>query len=597
MKHHKRYSRTIFKQLLFFSVVTSILPIAIISAILFTKIEGMAEREIMDSYRQLASQYTQTIKKKLFQYEKTLALISNNTLIKEQLEQEEKGIYERGIMISGEVIKSLFLEGQDEFRNCMVYSKKESNAVYGYRVSMNDVAENEGWYDDYNGNNEKWFFYSDGITEMNSIASLVYRIEKLDIETFNLEDLGIVKLDIYINRLFAPADLDQQANSFDVLVYDDYGKLWYSSDLEKGNELPNYLKAAGVEELEEDSIVQLKDQAVFYSSIDQSGLHTVLLFDNGGFTEKKKEVQKLLLPVILILIGIVTTGAYLFARKFSKRINVLVDKFKMVETGNLAITESVQGSDEIAVLDGQFNHMLKKLDELIKKNYVQELEKKEAELKNLQLQINPHFLYNTLETISSIAAVQQIFIVCDICQKLGEIFRYSLGKNHGDFVTVEQEMHHVQNYIFIQKLRYGQKLEVFYHIEPGAEQCMLLRFILQPIVENAIVHGIGTLAGNGTLEITIERQQDVLLIKVEDDGIGMDERQKEELEAYINRPKNKKDHKKSIGVRNVNQRIKLTCGDEYGIKIDSNLHKGSSFLITLPLDGKGEEKHVSVTDC
>ncbi|MCA5963452.1 histidine kinase [Blautia sp. RD014234] len=95
--------------------------------------------------------------------------------------------------------------------------------------------------------------------------------------------------------------------------------------------------------------------------------------------------------------------------------------------------------------------MLGKLDALIQKNYIRELENKEAQLKNLQLQINPHFLYNTLETISSMAAVKQVFDICDICQRLGEIFRYNLGKNYGEFVTVAQELGHVQNYIFIIK--------------------------------------------------------------------------------------------------------------------------------------------------
>ena len=167
----------------------------------------------------------------------------------------------------------------------------------------------------------------------------------------------------------------------------------------------------------------------------------------------------MILPLILLVTGIDSVGCYIFAGMFSKRVNFLVNKFKRVETGDFSVTAPVSGKDELRILDDQFSHMLDTINSLIRENYVQELEKKETELQNLQLQINPHFLYNTLETISSIAAVRQTFAVCELCGRLGEIFRYSLGKDYGEFVTVEQELHHVENYVYIQKVRYGDKFE------------------------------------------------------------------------------------------------------------------------------------------
>ena len=209
-------------------------------------------------------------------------------------------------------------------------------------------------------------------------------------------------------------------------------------------------------------------------------------------------------------------------------------------------------------------------------------------MKNLQLQINPHFLYNTLETISSLAAIKQVFVVCDMCQKLGDIFRYSLGKNYGEYVTLEQELEHTKNYIFIQKIRLGDRLEVFYDIEVFPDQCKILRFILRPIVENAILHGLGNITGKGTLEISAFEQKDMLILKVMDDGIGMDEEKVESLNIYINSNGHKEDTKKSIGIRNVNQRIKLACGENYGITIESRPYRGSSFTIRLPIIREGD---------
>ncbi|MDE6167704.1 MAG: sensor histidine kinase, partial [Acetatifactor sp.] len=319
--------------------------------------------------------------------------------------------------------------------------------------------------------------------------------------------------------------------------------------------------------------------------LEECGLNLLLFFGRDGLEEKRREVNRMILPLILLVTGIDSVGCYIFAGMFSKRVNFLVNKFKRVETGDFSVTEPVSGKDELRILDDQFSHMLETINSLIRENYVQELEKKETELQNLQLQINPHFLYNTLETISSIAAVRQTFAVCELCGRLGDIFRYSLGKDYGEFVTVEQELHHVENYVYIQKVRYGDKFEVFYHVEPEVRQCLILRFILQPVVENAILHGIAPMTGCGTLEITVERREETLCVRVEDDGVGLDGMKKAELEEHINGPESSSGEqgKGSIGVRNVHRRIRLACGEQYGVTIESEPYRGSSFLITFPL--------------
>lgn len=588
MREQKGYSRTIFTKLVIFTIITSILPTTFLCAILFDQIKDMTEREIMESYNQFSYQYLRNIEEKLVQYENSIGFISENTIIVESIENQEEGIYRRGDKISEEVFKSLLLDNQIELRNCMVYSMKEDNPVYGTSAAMMSAAKQETWYQFYEGQIGEWFYYPVYSNKNKTVASLVQNINKINVNELGQEVLGIVKLDVYIDRLFAPANLEKR--SFEVVVYDKDHKIWYSSDESKNHQLTDIVEQ-DIKNLDMNfhGVSKIKDRIIFHSKVNTFDLNVMLIFEKSELTQKRRELAGMLFPIFFIVIGTVTIGAYLFANKFSKRINILVHKFKTAETGNLEITAPIPGDDEITVLDVQFNEMLNQLNKLIQKNYVQELEKKETELKNLQLQINPHFLYNTLETISSISAVQHVFVVCDICQKLGEIFRYSLGKNHGEFVTVEQEIHHVQNYIFIQKLRYGNKFEVFYNIEPGTEKCTILRFILQPIVENAILHGLDPMTGCGTLEITVEKKEDILIIRIEDDGVGMDITKKEELLNYINQQNSKTDDKKSIGVRNVNRRIKLVFGDEYGIKIESDIYSGSSFMITFPLKMEGED--------
>ncbi len=147
---------------------------------------------------------------------------------------------------------------------------------------------------------------------------------------------------------------------------------------------------------------------------------------------------------------------------------------------------------------------------------------------------------------------------------------------------MEQELSHTQNYIYIQKTRFGNKFEAYYNVEPGLEKNLVLRFILQPIVENAIVHGLSVMEQTGTLEISIYQEDDYLMIKIADDGIGMSEEMVEEIRDHIEIRGDEERKKQSIGIQNVNQRIKLTYGEEYGITIESGENKGSIFTICLP---------------
>ena len=561
-------------------------------SLLFQKLESMVVEEMMEYHSQISSQYTKNIEEKLKQYQDSLEFISNNTMIMNTLVDEENNPYLRGKIVSEEVAKSLLLEEQSEIYNCMVYSMVDEVPVYGPSVTMFQEATREFWYDEEKLNSNQWFSYEIPVREK-GILSLVKDIEKIDLNSFYRQHLGIVKLDINMDRLFTPAALKDSGDaSYDVIIFDDDKEVFYATDKEKTKILEQYLKEGSKtrEDIKtKERPKEIETYVLNETNLGSYGMHILFLFDNKELIERKTEIQYLVFPMLIVMILLVVGCAYFYSRNFSSRVERLVNKFKRAETGDMTLMDPIEGNDEIAVLDQQFSHMLVKLDQLIKTNYIQQLENKETQLRNLQLQINPHFLYNTLETISSIAAVKQAFVVCDMCQKLGEIFRYSLGKNHGEFVTLEQELVHTQNYIFIQKIRYGSRFEVFYNVEVDVSRFRILRFILQPIVENAILHGLGELTGTGTLEISVYEQDEKLLIKIADDGVGMDEEKVAELNEYINEKKIQKDSKKSIGIRNVNQRIKLSCGEEYGVKIASHPYQGSCFSLWLPIIKGGKQ--------
>ena len=592
MKGKGIHSRSIFVQLLVFSLLASLVPTLLISIFLFYKLDRTAQAEVQDYHDQITSQYMKNIEEKLQQYRKSLEVIANNTVILSTLTDETLNPYDKGELVSKEVNNSLLLEKQSEVRNCMIYSSVQDCKIYGRRASMMQQASREVWYLQERAMKDDCFSYF-ALKDSEPILSLVKDIEELDTEHLSRSQLGIIKLDVAMNRLFVPAATDSEENAtYDVIVYKNEGedaKILYQTLKENGSEiLKKYWSDTAKEETGANSEGLIDTYTVAGQTLEDYGLNLLFLFDNQDSLEKRAEIIETILPLLLLLMIAVTGVIYWYSKDFSSRVELLVKKFRRAETGDLSVSEKISGTDEIAVLDQQFNRMLGKLDQLIKTSYVQKLENKEAQLKNLQLQINPHFLYNTLETISSIAAVKQVFVVCDICGKLGEIFRYSLGKDYGELVPLEQEMTHIKNYMFIQKIRYGDRLQVFYNIDVDAAHVHIPRFILQPIVENAISHGLSNLTSVGTLEVSAFEKKDRLYIEIEDDGEGMVREKVAEITRFINTAK-PVEGKKNIGIRNVNQRIKLAYGEAYGITIRSAPYQGSRFTIQLPIMRKGEE--------
>lgn len=574
------HSNTIFIQLVIFTIVVSIIPVMIISTILFGKMSDLVEMTLSKSYAQSVGQYMSHINESFFKYKDSLQQIANNTIIIDELlnQGSDTNPYIKGDKVSIEVRKSLGLVGHSEFRNCMVYSNRNDAKIYGNKVSMIEEAMRELWYLN-NSTLEEGAFCYIAVDGESRVLSLIEGIHYINTDFFKAEDLGIIKLDLDCAKLFAPIKNQiEESYPYDILVLDQEDQLVYASD----ETMIDRTQAISFEELNSGEMV-IQDNTMYGDTIDAYGFKVIFLFEGDTFVGKQNELQKSIRTIVLMFIGLIAVTAYLFTRSFSKRVGCLVNKIKAVEEGNFTVTEEITGWDEIAVLDKQFNRMLKCLEVLIQKNYIQQLEKKETELRNLQLQINPHFLYNTLETISSMAAVKQNFHICDICEKLGAIFRYSLGRNYGEFVTVEQELKHTQNYIFIQKARFGDKFKVCYNVDANLMKNQILRFILQPLVENAIVHGLSMNQSNGNLEISIKKENALIVVKIEDDGVGMTQEQIKYLDDYINDSEiHSKDGSKSIGVKNVNQRIKLACGSDYGITIQSKLNHGSCFTIRLP---------------
>jgi two-component system sensor histidine kinase YesM len=246
--------------------------------------------------------------------------------------------------------------------------------------------------------------------------------------------------------------------------------------------------------------------------------------------------------------------------------------------GDFSVSSTYDSKDEIGVLSLHFNKMVVQLKKLIRKAYQEELLKQKAELKSLRMQINPHFLYNSLESINWMARIRGIPEVGKMVKALGDLMRSSIGGE--DFITIEEEIRNIENYLTIQKFRYGDKVSVEISIDPKIRKLKIPKLILQPIVENAIIHGIENKVGNGRIAITGKDNDGKILLQVEDDGLGMEE----EIIAEIlsEKPRQVTNEHTHIGIRNVDRRIRMYYGDQHHIVISSTLGIGTLVSINIP---------------
>lgn len=284
--------------------------------------------------------------------------------------------------------------------------------------------------------------------------------------------------------------------------------------------------------------------------------------------------------MILIYIAFLAIVVYMgikFSKSITKPIEKLMIKMKRVEKGNFEIEpEIISGDNEIARLSSDFDIMTGEINNLIKENYMKQISIKEAELRELQGQINPHFLYNTLESIYWLAKTNKQDSISVMAKSLGDLLRSSIN-NKKSVISLYDEIQILQNYILIQKIRYEERLEFQINIEEKLLEYSIPKLTLQPIIENSINYGLESIVGVCRIEVSAIKKDQWFEISVTDNGPGAEEDLIEKLRRGEIKPKGS-----GIGLLNINERIKITFGELYGININSKIGKYMTVVIKLP---------------
>ena len=325
-------------------------------------------------------------------------------------------------------------------------------------------------------------------------------------------------------------------------------------------------------------------KAVFFDRMPDYGC-TFLYIVNEEYLAGEKPNGWPMAGAALLLVAAVTAAFLLFRRYVYLPIISIERTLDAIVNGDTNFSVPTIGEgNELYPLYSNLNLLTYRLKKLIDSEYTANMHKKQAEIDALQSQINPHFLYNTLESIRGQAMEEDMKSIADMVKALADIFRYSISKKNA-MVTLGEELENIDNYLNIQQYRFEDRFVVRKEIDPESLLCLVPKLIVQPLVENAIIHGMETKEGQGTIWISTQILRDTLIIGVKDDGEGIDPEKLAVINDYLANgapAKSRSDMRIGLALNNINERIHMIYGNQYGLRIFSMKHVGTNVELWIP---------------
>lgn len=583
-------------------LVISYALLALIPLLLFSLIGGIIlvsqlQKQNIDSARQLTKQISTSIDVHIQAYEQLVDYVGYRITSGELLNpgQRTDGVIHRGegmlrdLSMAHPEIAGILVAGADDF----------SVSTGMSRVSR-DPYDQESWY--------QAAIEADG--EPILISSVIGR-NIVTTETYSTDQvfsiaqalkksdgsiMGVVLVDIRHDIIMSSIEEAKIGDDGFVFIMDANHDVVYTPV----NDVVYRIDPSWFSEHQKDAFVanvQGKGYQICYTSSSLTGWNTIAVYSQREMMQGLLVLVGLLILAVSVTCWLVLRVAVRTANSVTHPIAKLRYLMQKAENGNLNVRFKARYADEIGDLGRSFNHMIERIDGLMHRVYEEQQYKREAELKILQEQIKPHFLYNTLDTISWMARDYDAEDIVRLVDALTNMFRVGLSKGN-EIITVASEMQHVSNYLYIQKIRYQDKLN--YHIDApdDIKDYMVPKLILQPLVENAIYHGIKRKRGGGTIHVKGLLEQGTLRFVVQDDGAGITPEQLEQLKQRLAESQ-EYGSQKSFGLPYIVQRLRLHYGSEGQVLVEGWPDQGMRITVILPAQktlGKAGE-YASHFDC
>lgn len=587
-------------RMMFFLIVFSLVPLFILGFVSYSISKAAIDNKVMEYSKQLIKQTGENIDLKLSVYKDfMMTVLSNPDVLKKLKEVNSNSIgqsYVEDLSLTTKL--AYFLSVSQEFKTISFISKKH----YIKGISRWD-EKSEGYVSDFynktinSGNNFVWFptrecyYYENTKPYKENVFSLGKQIFDInDGSSLNMVAIIDIREEVlaeicrknYSKNLFLESFIIDQKG---IIVSHPNKNYLYKNIREYFNsDVADYILNPDVNGSSLEARYDNQDVMVNFIRLGVNDWKVINVINKDTLYKESNKVIRTILVIALLSVFFSVVTAYLIARSISKPLKSMVKVMRQVVAGNLKVrikgTENKSTHDEIAILQESFNYMISKIEELIKKVLEEQNNKRIAEIKALEAQINPHFLYNTLDTIKWTALFQKANNAAEMASLLSRLLHISLGMGSGETVRVEEEIEHVKCYIGIQKIRFNFNFDVVYNVEEGTKQLRTPKLILQPIVENSILHGLAEKRDGGLITINSFNVEGKLKLEIIDNGCGFD---------MVDMNTIKKSYRKSgkafsgIGIANVDERIKLICGQEFGINIESQSGIGTKVGIWLPI--------------
>lgn len=394
---------------------------------------------------------------------------------------------------------------------------------------------------------------------------------------------GAIGREKYVGTLFLDVDIEKLRLIFKKMHFDGAQSIYLVND--EGDCFFSTQSGCMGKNLEEEGLMPVpsKDMLVISAGENDYGLKVVVAIETRQAYKKINSIQMTMYVFLAGCCVALLCASLYFSRRLTRPIHNMMEQMSQVENGHFDIELPVESQDEIGVLSERFNRMSRELKNYINQSYVAQIRQSEAELTALKSQIYPHFLYNTLEIIRMSALENDDLQVSQMIEALSEQMHYLIGPVQ-DMVPLEKEADIVRKYVYLLNCRIGGKVSLEVNA-PGSGHILVPRLILQPIVENAYVHGIKPGSGKGSIRIETEREGGRLEISVMDNGVGMDAGELARLTELLagDEPGIKNEYNwQSIGLKNVHDRVRYLYGEAYGIQVTSSLGVGTIVQVVLP---------------
>lgn len=495
----------------------------------------------------------------------------------------------------GEKLTLLYNNNKEQVSNIALISKEGEpiSVVPAARFRKNFKAEDEEWFVNALNKTENIHFTLPHVQKMfekgdNSYNWVISMSRAVEITVGGSTEQAVLLIEMAYQGLEEVLDEVTLGNGGYIYLMDSKGDIIWHPKFEliaSGRVKENNLVAAGYDDGSREEIFNGTRQTVVTKTVGYTGWKLVGVIKGTGISLNMLKTRLFIVFVILLIIFIVILINSYISFRVTNPIRELEKSVKELEEGNLDADIYMGGSYEVQHLGKSVQDMKFRIKGLMQDIVNEHEEKRKSEFDSLQAQINPHFLYNTLDIIVWQIENEKQSEAVHTVTALARFFRLSLGKGK-NIVTVRDEIDHVKNYLMIQHMRFKNKFDYEFDIAEDVLELPSLKLMLQPLVENAIYHGMEFMDGDGMIMVKAWRKEDELYLSVADNGLGMTE---DKVEMILTGKSTSGNGRGSgIGVKNVNERIKLYFGEAYGLTIDSEPDEGTTVIIHLPAKDEKE---------